>query len=72
MTHHTNDELILKALMLQGTTKGTSISPGVIIGVAIGCAFLVLGLIGVGIYAIWQKKRAEKAIGLSRPFGKCC
>ncbi|XP_050940254.1 leucine-rich repeat receptor protein kinase HPCA1 isoform X2 [Cucumis melo] len=51
-----------------GTTKGTSISPGVIIGVAIGCAFLVLGLIGVGIYAIWQKKRAEKAIGLSRPF----
>ncbi|XP_011651828.1 probable leucine-rich repeat receptor-like protein kinase At5g49770 isoform X2 [Cucumis sativus] len=50
------------------TTKGTSISPGVIIGVAIGCAFLVLGLIGVGIYAIWQKKRAEKAIGLSRPF----
>ena len=72
MTYHINDELILKALMLQDTTKGTSISPGVIIGVAIGCAFLVLGLIGVGIYAIWQNKRAEKAIGLSRPFGKCC
>ncbi|XP_038903747.1 probable leucine-rich repeat receptor-like protein kinase At5g49770 isoform X2 [Benincasa hispida] len=51
-----------------GTAGGTSISPRVIIGVAIGCAFLVLGLIGVGIYAIRQKKRAEKAIGLSRPF----
>lgn len=51
-----------------GTARGTSISPGVIIGVAIGCAFLILGLIGVGIYAIRQKKRAEKAIGMSRPF----
>ncbi|KAG7017177.1 putative leucine-rich repeat receptor-like protein kinase [Cucurbita argyrosperma subsp. argyrosperma] len=50
------------------TARETSVSPGVIIGVAIGCTFLVLGLIGVGIYAIWQKKRAERAIGLSRPF----
>ena len=56
--------------MLQVTGRETSVSPGVIIGVAIGCTFLVLGLIGVGIYAIWQKKRAERAIGLSRPFGK--
>lgn len=68
MTIHSDDELILKAF--QGTARGTSISPGVIIGVAIGCAFLILGLIGVGIYAIRQKKRAEKAIGMSRPFGK--
>lgn len=47
---------------------GSSISPGVVVGISVGCAFLVLGLIGVGIYAIRQKKRAEKAIGLSRPF----
>ncbi|XVF63454.1 hypothetical protein PTKIN_Ptkin09bG0088200 [Pterospermum kingtungense] len=47
---------------------GTSISTGVIIGVATGAALLVLCLIGVGIYAIRQKKRAEKAIGFSRPF----
>ncbi|XP_022157310.1 probable leucine-rich repeat receptor-like protein kinase At5g49770 [Momordica charantia] len=50
------------------TDRGTSINTAVIIGVAIGCTFLVLGLIGVGVYAIRQKKRAEKAIGLSRPF----
>jgi hypothetical protein len=28
-----------------------------------------MSLVGVGIYAIRQKKRAEKAIGLSKPFG---
>lgn len=48
--------------------RGHSVSLAVIIGVAVGCSLLVLGLIGVGIYAIRQKKRAEKAIGLSRPF----
>ncbi|KAB2040959.1 hypothetical protein ES319_D02G117200v1 [Gossypium barbadense] len=42
--------------------------PGVIISVATGSAILVLGLVGVGIYAVRQKKRAEKAIGLSNPF----
>lgn len=47
---------------------GKSVSTGVVIGIAIGCSFLVLGLVGVGIYAIRQKKRAERAIGLSRPF----
>ncbi|XP_012478224.1 leucine-rich repeat receptor protein kinase HPCA1 [Gossypium raimondii] len=47
---------------------GTSVSKGVIIAVATGAAILVLGLIGVGIYAVRQKKRAEKAIGLSNPF----
>ncbi|XP_062006732.1 leucine-rich repeat receptor protein kinase HPCA1 [Rosa rugosa] len=45
-----------------------SVSTGVVIGIAIGCTFLVLGLVGVGIYAIRQKRRAERAIGLSRPF----
>ncbi|KAG7941941.1 hypothetical protein I3843_16G074100 [Carya illinoinensis] len=46
----------------------TSISSPVIVGIAIGCAILVLGLVGVWIYAVRQKKRAERAIGLSRPF----
>jgi hypothetical protein len=41
----------------------------VIVGIAIGCAILVLVLLGLGIYAVKQKKRAEKAIGLSKPFG---
>ncbi|XP_028081351.1 probable leucine-rich repeat receptor-like protein kinase At5g49770 [Camellia sinensis] len=47
---------------------GTSISSGTIIGIAIGCGFLVLLLVGLGAYAVRQKKRAEKAIGLSKPF----
>ncbi|KAG6625171.1 leucine-rich repeat receptor protein kinase HPCA1-like [Carya illinoinensis] len=50
------------------TDGATSISSPVIVGIAIGCAILVLGLVGVGIYAVRQKKRAERAIGLSRPF----
>ncbi|PPS17813.1 hypothetical protein GOBAR_AA02772 [Gossypium barbadense] len=49
-------------------SHGTSVSKGVIISVATGAAILVLGLVGVGIYAVRQKKRAEKAIGLSNPF----
>ncbi|MBA0682000.1 hypothetical protein Goari_023764, partial [Gossypium aridum] len=51
-------------------SHGTSVSKGVIIAVATGAAILVLGLVGVGIYAVRQKKRAEKAIGLSNPFGR--
>ncbi|KAK3032206.1 hypothetical protein RJ639_036136 [Escallonia herrerae] len=47
---------------------GNRISSTLIIGIAIGCAFLVLVLVGLGIYAVWQKKRAERAIGLSNPF----
>ncbi|KAG2666975.1 hypothetical protein I3760_15G090900 [Carya illinoinensis] len=40
----------------------------VIIGITITCcAILVLGLLGVGIYAVQQKKRAEGAIGFSTP-----
>ncbi|KAG6627199.1 leucine-rich repeat receptor protein kinase HPCA1-like isoform X1 [Carya illinoinensis] len=46
----------------------TSIGTHVIIGIAFTCAILVLGLLGVGIYAVRQKKRAEKAIEFSTPF----
>ncbi|KAJ6742429.1 LRR RECEPTOR-LIKE KINASE [Salix viminalis] len=47
---------------------GNSLSSGVVVGIGIGCGLLVMSLVGVGIYAIRQKKRAEKAIGLSKPF----
>ncbi|XP_040997623.1 leucine-rich repeat receptor protein kinase HPCA1-like [Juglans microcarpa x Juglans regia] len=48
---------------------GTSIGTRVIIEIAIACcAILVLGLLGVGIYAVRQKRRAEAAIGFSNPF----
>ncbi|XP_038905470.1 probable leucine-rich repeat receptor-like protein kinase At5g49770 isoform X3 [Benincasa hispida] len=39
----------------------TSTNTGLVIGIAVGCAFLVLCLIGIGTYAIQQKRRAEKA-----------
>jgi serine/threonine protein kinase/Leucine-rich repeat (LRR) protein len=48
--------------------KGNSISTGAIAGIASACAVLVLGLVALGVYAVQQKKRAKKAIGLSRPF----
>ncbi|TXG58060.1 hypothetical protein EZV62_015889 [Acer yangbiense] len=48
--------------------KGAAISTGAIAGISVGGAVLFLVLVGLGIYAIQQKKRAEKAIGLSRPF----
>ncbi|KAL5739803.1 hypothetical protein ACOSQ2_028983 [Xanthoceras sorbifolium] len=50
------------------THKRASISSGVIAGIAVGGAILAIGLVGLAIYAIQQKKRAEKAIGMSRPF----
>ncbi|CAN6581730.1 unnamed protein product [Malus baccata var. baccata] len=40
----------------------------VLVGTSGSCLVLVVGLVLVGIYAIGQKKRAERAIGLSRPF----
>lgn len=49
-------------------TKGGSISMAVIIGIAVGGGILVMALIGLGIYGIFQKKRAERAIELSKPF----
>lgn len=60
----------IKMEMISDSNKGSSLRKGVVIGIAIGCTVLMLSLIGLGVYAILQKKRAEKAIGLSRPFGK--
>ncbi|KAK1312830.1 putative leucine-rich repeat receptor-like protein kinase [Acorus calamus] len=45
-----------------------STSTALIAGIAVGCTVLILGLIGVGIYAFRQKKRAERAMELSKPF----
>lgn len=49
--------------------EGSHFSRGMVAGVAAGCSFLVLILAGLGIYALRQKRRAEQAISLSKPFG---
>ncbi|XP_026418937.1 probable leucine-rich repeat receptor-like protein kinase At5g49770 [Papaver somniferum] len=49
-------------------TGGTKIGIGVIVGIAVGSFILLLALAGVAIYAIRQKKRAEEAIELNKPF----
>ncbi|KEH20271.1 putative protein kinase RLK-Pelle-LRR-VIII-1 family [Medicago truncatula] len=48
--------------------KGASLSIGTIIGITAGSTTLILCLVGLMVYAIRQKKRAERAIGISRPF----
>ncbi|CAH8258712.1 unnamed protein product [Arabidopsis lyrata] len=48
--------------------NGHSLSSRMVTGIITGCSALVLCLVALGIYAIWQKRRAEQAIGLSRPF----
>ncbi|KAL4561715.1 hypothetical protein LXL04_033888 [Taraxacum kok-saghyz] len=48
--------------------RGASIGIGTVIGIATGSTFVIIMLIGLLLYAVNQKKRAEKAIGLSRPF----
>ncbi|WCJ27916.1 Leucine-rich repeat protein kinase family protein [Euphorbia peplus] len=48
--------------------KRNSFSPTAMAAIGVGCSLLVLTFFGVGYYAIRQKKRAEKALGLSRPF----
>ncbi|KAI3697502.1 hypothetical protein L6452_30584 [Arctium lappa] len=47
---------------------GASIGIGTVVGIATASTILVIMLIGLFLYAVRQKKRAEKAIGLSRPF----
>ncbi|KAI4338958.1 hypothetical protein MLD38_023958 [Melastoma candidum] len=48
---------------------GSGFSRGVVAGIVSGCAVLVIGLVLLAFYAFRQKKRAERAMELSRPFG---
>ncbi|GAB4832453.1 hypothetical protein Ancab_006472 [Ancistrocladus abbreviatus] len=50
------------------TRGGTSASLALIIGVTTACAFLVIAVLAVGMYATWQKKQAQRAAGMSNPF----
>ncbi|KNA02988.1 hypothetical protein SOVF_213410, partial [Spinacia oleracea] len=59
---------IASPYVFPATNGRNSVSLGVITGIATTCAFLVVLVLGVGIYAVRQKTRAERAIGLSRPF----
>lgn len=45
-------------------------SMGVKAGIAVGFIILLIILVVVAIYAFGQKKRAERAVGQSKPFGK--
>ncbi|XP_056172231.1 leucine-rich repeat receptor protein kinase HPCA1-like [Syzygium oleosum] len=47
---------------------GIRISIGIMVGIAVGCSVLVLGLVWLAIYANKQKKRAQRATELSKPF----
>ncbi|ONK62747.1 uncharacterized protein A4U43_C07F7720 [Asparagus officinalis] len=51
-----------------GGGGSSSIGPGVVAGIVAGSVLLIACLVGVGIYAFQQKKRAQKAMELSRPF----
>ncbi|XP_020108910.1 probable leucine-rich repeat receptor-like protein kinase At5g49770 isoform X1 [Ananas comosus] len=48
--------------------RGSSKNTALIIGIAVGCALLVVALFAAGIYAVKQKQRANRAMELSRPF----
>lgn len=48
---------------------GASISSSVLAGIISLAVIMVLALVGLGLYAVRQKKLAERAIGLSNPFG---
>ncbi|XP_020580288.1 probable leucine-rich repeat receptor-like protein kinase At5g49770 [Phalaenopsis equestris] len=47
---------------------GSSMSTGVIAGIAIGCVLLLIVLFVVGIYALRQKRRAQRAVEQSKPY----
>ncbi|CAL9748659.1 unnamed protein product [Musa acuminata subsp. burmannicoides] len=51
-----------------GVEGKSPIAIGLIIGIAVGCALLVIGLLLVTIYALRQRKQAQRAIKLSKPF----
>lgn len=50
--------------------SGRSSNVGIIIGVTVGGAVLLLLIVLAGIYALRQKKKAKRAIEISNPFGK--
>ena len=52
------------------TGKSSKSNLGIIVGAAVGGSALVLLLVLAGVYAICQKRRAEKAAEQSNPFGK--
>ncbi|XP_047977471.1 leucine-rich repeat receptor protein kinase HPCA1-like [Salvia hispanica] len=51
---------------LPGPKKSSNV--GIIVGVAIGCSFLVLLIFLAGMYALRQKRRAKEATDKSNPF----
>ncbi|XP_064999675.1 leucine-rich repeat receptor protein kinase HPCA1-like [Musa acuminata AAA Group] len=51
-----------------GVEGKSPIAIGLIIGIAVGCALLVIGLLLITIYALRQRKQAQRAIKLSKPF----
>ncbi|KAJ8500431.1 hypothetical protein OPV22_010983 [Ensete ventricosum] len=51
-----------------GVEGESPIAIGLIIGIAVGCALLVIGLLLITIYALRQRKQAQRAIKLSKPF----
>lgn len=54
---------------LDGNKKSSS-HTGIIIGVSVGCAVLVLLTFCAGLYAFRQRKMAKRAGHSSNPFGK--
>ncbi|XLR03798.1 hypothetical protein S83_069996, partial [Arachis hypogaea] len=50
------------------SNKGNSLSTGAIIGITVGLSVVFLSLKALAVYAILQKKCAERAIGLSKSF----
>ncbi|XP_038980381.1 probable leucine-rich repeat receptor-like protein kinase At5g49770 isoform X2 [Phoenix dactylifera] len=52
----------------QFETRGNPLNSGLIIGATVGCVLMILGLVMVGIYALRQRKQAQRAIALTNPF----
>ncbi|XP_078160318.1 leucine-rich repeat protein kinase family protein isoform X2 [Carex rostrata] len=51
-----------------GSSGSSSKNTSLIIGISVGCALLVIALIGAAFYGVKQKQKAQKAMELSRPF----
>jgi uncharacterized protein YqgC (DUF456 family) len=56
--------------MVADRNGSVSRSKGAIIGIAVGCGVLVIALVGAAVYALVQRRRAQKATEeLGGPFG---